>query len=621
MERLREAFRSFRDHALETTADRQVLGLSVRVVHDGVWGFAADIALTSDTAARLAERAVATARVSRPLTPASVELADEHDLPGRDLGVGVRDRPVRGRRGRQGRPDAGSSTRCCWPRPASATPTRTWRYVAENKYFANLAGTSTTQQRIRIQAQLTAVSVGDHGFATMRTIAPPIGRGWEYLTGTGWDFDAEVAEMGELLAEQVAAPSVEAGHYDLVIHPSNLFLTIHESIGHATELDRALGYEAAYAGTSFANFDQLGTLHYGSPVMNVTGDRLVDHGLATIGYDDEGVAAQQFDIITGGTLVGYQLNRQMAAEKELGRSNGCAFADSPGHIPMQRMPNVSLQPDPDGPSTEELISGVDRGIYIVGDKSWSIDMQRYNFQFTGQRFFRIENGRLAGQLKDVAYQATTTDFWRSMAAVGGPETYLLGGAFNCGKGQPGQVAPVSHGSPTALFRAVNVLNTQAEGAADGAERSSPPGPGPGRAGAEPGHPARRGDGRRAHRGQPALGQQRTDHQRRDAQPDPDRDRDRGGRGRHRGGHGQPGDRRRRGGRGRGRRRRAAGPDRLGRRRTPCRWWRTTRTGTTGPPSRRPPTSTCWARWPTGSARHSCRPRPTGSCCSASPSTW
>ena len=166
-------------------------------------------------------------------------------------------------------------------------------YVHENKYFANLAGTSTTQQRVRIQAQLTAVSVGDLGFATMRTLAPPTGRGWEYLTGTGWDFDAEVAEIPELLAAQVAAPSVEAGHYDLVIHPSNLFLTIHESIGHATELDRALGYEAAYAGTSFATFDKLGTLQYGSEVMNVTGDRLVDHGLATIGYDDEGVGQQR----------------------------------------------------------------------------------------------------------------------------------------------------------------------------------------------------------------------------------------------------------------------------------------------------------------------------------------
>ena len=464
VERLKEAFRTFRDHALETTTDSQVLGLSVRVLHDGVWGFAADIALTRDTAARLVDRAVATARVSRPLTPASVLLAEEGIYPDATwvseyqidpFAVDEADKVGRILELNEALLDSPNVTHV----------TSMLAYVCENKYFANLAGTTTTQQRMRIQTQFTGVNVGDHGFATMRTIGPPTGRGWEYLTGTGWDFDAEVAEMGELLAAHVAAPSVETGHYDLVIHPSNLFLTIHESVGHATELDRALGYEAAYAGTSFATFDQLGTLTYGSPVMNVTGDRLVDHGLATIGYDDEGVAAQEFEIIEGGTFVGYQLNRQMAAENELGRSNGCAYADSPGHLPMQRMPNVSLQPDPEGPSTEELISGVDRGIYIVGDKSWSIDMQRYNFQFTGQRFFRIENGRLAGQLKDVAYQATTTDFWRSMAAVGGPETYLLGGAFNCGKGQPGQVAPVSHGSPSALFRGVSVLNTQAEGGA------------------------------------------------------------------------------------------------------------------------------------------------------------
>jgi TldD protein len=149
----------------------------------------------------------------------------------------------------------------------------------------------------------------------------------------------------------------------------------------------------------------------------------------------------------------------MKPELNDGRSNGCAYADSPGHIPIQRMANVSLQAAPDGPSTEELIGRVDRGIYVVGDKSWSIDMQRFNFQFTGQRFFRIENGRLAGQLRDVAYQATTTDFWNSLEAVGGPETWVLGGAFNCGKAQPGQVASVSHGCPTSLFRDVRILNT------------------------------------------------------------------------------------------------------------------------------------------------------------------
>jgi TldD protein len=462
VERLLNSYRTFHDVNLESSTDNETLGICVRVVHSGVWGFAAGIELTPNAAAELVDRAVATAKVSRPLTPDTVVLSPEPTYPDATWVSSYEVNPFDVEESeKQGR-ILDLCDRLLSAPGVNHTSAVLWS-VQENKYFANLTGTRTTQQRVRLQPQITAVSVGDFGFATMRTLAPPVGRGWEYLTGTGYDFDAEIARLPEHLAEHVAAPSVEPGRYDLVIDPSNLFLTIHESIGHATELDRALGYESAYAGTSFATFDQLGTLHYGSPVMNVTGDRVVDHGLSTIGYDDEGVAAQQFDIVRRGTLVGYQLNRQMAAANGLGRSNGCAFADSPGSIPMQRMPNVSLQPDPAGPSTEELISAVDRGIYIVGDKSWSIDMQRYNFQFTGQRFFRIENGKLAGQVKDVAYQATTTDFWRSLEAVGNPSTYVLGGAFNCGKGQPGQVAPVSHGSPAALFRGVSVLNTQAEG--------------------------------------------------------------------------------------------------------------------------------------------------------------
>jgi TldD protein len=299
----------------------------------------------------------------------------------------------------------------------------------------------------------------------MRTIAAPAGRGWEWLTGGHHDWEAEIDELPDLLEQKAGAPSVEGGSYDLVIDPSNLWLTIHESIGHATELDRALGYEANYAGTSFATPDKLGSLVYGSPVMHVTGDRQAEHGLATIGWDDEGVAGQTWDLVRDGILVGYQLDRRIAAATGAGRSNGCAFADSPLHVPIQRMANVSLQPAAGGPSTADLIAGVDNGIYIVGDRSWSIDMQRYNFQFTGQRFFRIRAGRLDGMLRDVAYQATTTDFWGSMDAVGGPQTYVLGGAMNCGKGQPGQTAPVSHGCPSARFRGVRILNTLTEAGA------------------------------------------------------------------------------------------------------------------------------------------------------------
>jgi TldD protein len=196
--------------------------------------------------------------------------------------------------------------------------------------------------------------------------------------------------------------------------------------------------------------------------MNITGDRHNEAGFSTVCGDDDGVAAQRWDIVKDGVLVGYQLDRRIAAAVNKERSNGCAYADSPSHVPIQRMPNVSLQANPTGPTLEKLIESVEDGIYILGDKSWSIDMQRYNFQFTGQQFHRIKNGKIVGQLKDVAYQATTTDFWGSMKTVGGSSTYVLGGAFNCGKAQPGQVAAVSHGCPAAVFDKVNVLNTVAE---------------------------------------------------------------------------------------------------------------------------------------------------------------
>ncbi|HET6633543.1 MAG TPA: TldD/PmbA family protein [Streptomyces sp.] len=466
-ERIRDASWRLRDGRVAGSSDSTDSGYAVRVVHGGAWGFASGVDPTPDAAARVAAQAVEMAKLSARVIAAAgsderVELAEEPSHGEQTWVSAYEINPF-------DVPDAEKTGLLAeWSRRLLAADgvshvDASLMTVQENKFYADTAGTVTTQQRVRLHPELTAVAVADSGeFDSMRTLAPPVGRGWEYLRGTGWDWDAELAQIPGLLAEKMRAPSVEAGSYDLVVDPSNLWLTIHESIGHATELDRALGYEAAYAGTSFATFDQLGTLRYGSPAMNVTGDRTAEHGLATIGFDDEGVAAQSWDLVRGGTLVGYQLDRRIAKLTGQGRSNGCAFADSPGHVPVQRMANVSLQPAPDGPDTAELIGGVERGIYVVGNRSWSIDMQRYNFQFTGQRFFRIENGRLAGQLRDVAYQATTTDFWGSMEAVGGPQTYVLGGAFNCGKAQPGQIAAVSHGCPSALFRGVNILNTTQE---------------------------------------------------------------------------------------------------------------------------------------------------------------
>jgi TldD protein len=467
-ERIRSQDVRVRDGRLQGASDSENVGFSVRVILDGAWGFASGMLLSTQEAVRIAETAVRTAQVAAAMTSRPVELADEptyddvewvSDYDVDPLTVPLADKV-----------DLLSG----WSADLLAAAgvehsTGSLQQVVENKFYTDLAGTTTTQQRVRLQPELEVHGTDERSgiFDSMRTIAPPAGRGWEYVTD-GYDWEGARAELPELLAEKLVAPTVDAGRYDLVIHPSNLWLVIHESVGHATELDRALGYEANYAGTSFATVDKLNTLQYGSSVMNVTGDRTEPHGLATVGYDDEGVQTQSWDIVKDGVLVGYQLDRPMAhmmPELNGGRSNGCAFADSPGHIPIQRMANVSLQPsaDPDGgPSTQDLLARVERGIFVVGDKSWSIDMQRYNFQFTGQRFYRIENGRLAGQLRDVAYQATTTDFWRSMEAVGGPGTRELGGALNCGKAQPGQVAAVSHGCPTSLFRDVNVLNATAE---------------------------------------------------------------------------------------------------------------------------------------------------------------
>ncbi|WP_448626433.1 TldD/PmbA family protein [Geodermatophilus sp. URMC 64] len=464
VERIRTQTITLRDARLESLADGEDLGLSVRVIHEGTWGFAAGVVLTAAEAVRLAEEAVAVARVSAAINTDRVELAPEPVYPDAqwvsDYAVDPFDVPDAEKTGL-----LTELSEQLMAADGVEHVQSSCMHVKEQKYYADTAGTRTRQQRVRIHPEFTALTVdrATGQFESMRTLAPPVGRGWEYLTGSGWDWRGELAEIPELLREKTKAPSVEAGRYDLVIDPSNLFLTIHESIGHATELDRALGYEAAYAGTSFATVDKLGTLRYGSPLMNVTGDRSAPHGLSTVGWDDEGVAGQQWDIIKDGVLVGYQVDRNMARLRGMPRSNGCAFADSPGHTPVQRMPNVSLQPAPGGPSTEEIIAGVDRGIFVVGDKSWSIDMQRYNFQFTGQRFYRIQGGRLAGQLRDVAYQATTTDFWGAMSVVGGPQTYVLGGAMNCGKAQPGQTAPVSHGCPSARFDQVNILNTVQEG--------------------------------------------------------------------------------------------------------------------------------------------------------------
>jgi TldD protein len=274
-----------------------------------------------------------------------------------------------------------------------------------------------------------------------------------------------LARRGELAAEKLTAKSVEVGRYDLLLDPTNLWLTIHESIGHPTELDRAMGYEANYAGTSFLAppRDVLRKLKYGPEFMNVQGDRSQPESLSRVAWDDEGVVPDDFLIVKGGVFNDYQTTRDQAAWiadiTGNDRSHGCSFAQPWGDVQFQRMPNVSLLPGEREVSLDDMVANTTKGLVVKNRGSWSIDQQRYNFQFSGQVGYEVRNGKITGMVKDFAYQSRTPDFWNSMDMIGGRSSYWLGGSFGDGKGEPGQSNSVSHGCPPARFRDVNIVNT------------------------------------------------------------------------------------------------------------------------------------------------------------------
>jgi len=275
---------------------------------------------------------------------------------------------------------------------------------------------------------------------------------------------ADARMLGEQAVEKLRAPSVEPGRRDLVLCPTNLWLTIHESIGHPTELDRALGYEADFAGTSYATPDQIGKLRIGAPFLSFYADKITPGGLATCGYDDDGVKTERWELVKGGVLADFQTTRDQAGWIHEQASHGCSYADSYASVPFQRMPNVSLRPAPGRRSLNDLVAGTDDGILIVGNGSWSIDHQRLNFQFGGQAFWEIKGGKKTRMLRDVAYQANTLEFWHACDELGGADAWRMGGTIYDGKGEPEQNNPVSHGCPPARFRKINIINTNARGA-------------------------------------------------------------------------------------------------------------------------------------------------------------
>jgi TldD protein len=271
--------------------------------------------------------------------------------------------------------------------------------------------------------------------------------------------DATMA--AEQAKQMIAAKSVEPGKYDLMLEPSHLWLTIHESVGHPTELDRVLGYEANFAGTSFLTLDkwQSKKFKFGSDIVNFMADKTQVGSLGNVGYDDEGVKCKSWELIKDGVLVNYQAIRDQVNIINQKESHGCCYSQSWSDVQFQRMPNVSLAPGKEAYSIDQMIKDVEKGIYIGGRGSYSIDQQRYNFQFGGTVFYEIKNGQIVGLLNDVAYQSNTQEFWTSCVKVCDEKDYRMFGSFFDGKGQPSQVSAVSHGSSTARFNGVNVINT------------------------------------------------------------------------------------------------------------------------------------------------------------------
>jgi TldD protein len=466
--RYRSSTVSTREQQIVNVGEADTMGLGVRVLVQGTWGFGATRDLTRQGAAAAAREAVAIAKANRVGEADRVRLAPAPAV--RDgrwqtaFTIDPFSVPVEEKADLLLRTNAAALKA-----PSVKFVTSSMLFVKEEKSYANSDGTFTQQTAVRswMPFQATAVSPDRSDFQSRGEVIQPMGRGYEYLLERNPVENARL--WGEQAAEKLRARSVPPGRYDLVLHPSHLFLTIHESVAHPTELDRALGYEANYAGTSFVAppRDVLGRLKFGSPLMHIVGDRDEPGGLATIGWDDEGVKPDRFDIIRKGVLVDYQTTREQAlmldwwyaTQGKPVRSHGCSYAQRSSDVQFQRMPNVSLMPGDKDLGWDDLIAATDRGIAIMSRGSYSIDQQRYNAQFGGQLFYEIRGGKIVGMLKDVAYQMRTPEFWSALDLLGGRKSWEMGGTFNDGKGQPGQSNAVSHGCPPSRFHNINVVNT------------------------------------------------------------------------------------------------------------------------------------------------------------------
>ncbi|MEG3788735.1 TldD/PmbA family protein [Lysobacter sp. CCNWLW3] len=465
-----------REDKVQNVVNTESTGIGIRVLVNGAWGFAATNRLTNDGVVKAAQQAAAIARANAKSQTAPVQLAkapgvgevswktpikkNSMEVPLKDkvdLLLGVNAAAIK----------------------AGADFVNSMLFlVNEQKYFASTDGSYIDQDVHRIWAPMTitAIDKASGKFRTREGLSSPMGMGFEYLDGAAsgkvvspngvvnysdsYDMLEDAVASAKQARQKLTAPSVKPGKYDLVLDPSHTWLTIHESVGHPLELDRVLGYEANYAGTSFATLDKLkDKFRYGSDNVTLFADKTQVGSLGAVGYDDEGVKTKRWNLVKDGTLVDYQTIRDQAHIVGKTESDGCCYADSWSSVQFQRMANVSLAPGKNKLSVADMIKDVENGIYIIGDGSFSIDQQRYNAQFGGQLFYEIKNGKITGMLEDVAYQIRTPEFWNACTAVCDDSDYRLGGSFFDGKGQPGQVSAVSHGSSTARFNGINVINT------------------------------------------------------------------------------------------------------------------------------------------------------------------
>ncbi|MBW3551460.1 MAG: TldD/PmbA family protein [Proteobacteria bacterium] len=470
-------FITTREHKVENIVNTESTGVGIRVLANGAWGFAATNDLRGDAVAETARQALAIAKANAKTSTAPVQL-----VPASGVGEVAWATPIE--RNAMAVPVKDkvellmATNAAAMGAGASFVASRMFQ-VNEQKYFASTDGSYIDQDIHRIWTPFTVTAIDKDGgsFRTRDGLSPPMGMGYEFLDARpehrfelpggvvmysdSYDIVADAAAAARDAQAKLKAPSVKPGKYDLMLDPSHLFLTIHESVGHPLELDRVLGFEANYAGTSFATLDKwrAGDFRYGSEQVNIFADRTQPHSLGAVGFDDEGIPGKRWDLIRDGVLVNYQATRDQAHIIDESASQGCSYADSWSSVQFQRMPNVSLAPGKSELSPAQMVKQIDNGIYILGRGSYSIDQQRYNAQFGGQLFFEVKDGQVTHMIEDVAYQIRTPEFWNACSAVCDERDFRLGGSFFDGKGQPSQVSAVSHGSSTTRFDGINVINT------------------------------------------------------------------------------------------------------------------------------------------------------------------